>query len=183
MMKLLYGTYSTSQKKMQSSLIFCFLITALVAVSVSRPTATEERIRIMARTIMTRIKKIKDEHFQMSPEIDIGPDIDTPVDGLTSVIVHLSYLQLRLQVPPAQHLQQVLVDLETLLRTLEGLAVSHGCPVPNPETPVYKDETAFPVTSNYLYLLELQRYLEKLCLNMDKLKWCKDTDVAKTYIF
>uniref|UniRef100_A0A673HXG1 Leptin n=1 Tax=Sinocyclocheilus rhinocerous TaxID=307959 RepID=A0A673HXG1_9TELE len=168
---------------MQSSLIFCFLITALVAVSISRPTATEERIRIMARTTITRIKKIKDEHFQMSPEIDFGPGIDTPTDGLTSVFVHLSYLQLRLRVPPAQHLQQVQVDLETLLRTLEGLAISQGCPLPNPETPVHKDETAFPITSNYLYLLELQRYLEKLCLNMDKLKWCKDTDVTQTFIF
>ncbi|XP_073695065.1 leptin b [Garra rufa] len=167
---------------MQFSLIFCFLITALVAVSISRPTATEERIKIMARTIITRIKKIKDEHFQMSPEIDFGPDIDTP-NGLTSVFVHLSYLQLRPEVSPAQHLQQVQVDLETLLRTLEGLAVSRGCPLPNPEAPVYKDETAFPVTSNYLHLLELQKYLEKLCLNMDKLKWCKDTDVAETFIF
>ncbi|XP_043092292.1 leptin b [Puntigrus tetrazona] len=168
---------------MQSSLIFFFLITALVAIGVSRPTATEERIRIMARTIITRIKKIKNEHFQMSPEIDFGPDIDTPIDGLTSVSVHLSYLQLRLRVPPALHLQQVQVDLETLLRTLEGLAISQGCPLPNPETPAHKDETAFPVTSNYLYLLELQRYLEKLCLNMDKLKWCKDTDVAETFLF
>nr|QEN91943.1 leptin b2 [Carassius auratus] len=168
---------------MQSSLIFCFLITALVAVSISRPTATEERIRIMARTIITRIKKIKDEHFQMSPEIDFGTDIDTPIDGLTSLLVHMSYLQLRLRVPPAQHLQQVHVDLEALLRTLEGLAISQGCPLPNPESPVHKDEAAFPVTSNYLYLLELQRYLEKLCLNMDKLKRCKDTDVTQTFIF
>lgn len=123
------------------------------------------------------------QHFQISPEIDFGTDIDTPIDGLTSVFVHLSYLQVRLRVPPALHLQQVQVDLETLLRTLEGLAISQGCPLPNPETPVYKDETAFPVTSNYLYLLELQRYLEKLCLNMDTLKWCKDTDVPETFIF
>uniref|UniRef100_A0A8C1QG60 Leptin n=1 Tax=Cyprinus carpio TaxID=7962 RepID=A0A8C1QG60_CYPCA len=168
---------------MQSSLIFCFLITAVVAVSISRPTATEERIRIMAQTTITRIKKIKDENFQMSPEIDFGPDTDTPIDGLTSVFVHLSFLQLRLCVPPAQHLQQVQVDLETLLRTLERMALSQGCPLPNPETPEHKDEAAFPVTSNYLYLLELQRYLEKLCMNMDKLKWCKDADVTQMFIF
>ncbi|KAG1953293.1 leptin b [Pimephales promelas] len=168
---------------MHSSLIFCLSMAALVAISISRPTATEDRIRIMVRTTISRIKKIKDEHFQMSPEIDFGPDIDTPIDGLTSIFVHLSYLRLRLRVPPAQHLQQVQVDLETLLSTLEGLAISQGCPLPNPGTPVHKDETAFPVTSNYLYLLELQRYLEKLCLNMDKLKWCKDTDVAQTFGF
>ncbi|NP_001025357.2 leptin b isoform X1 [Danio rerio] len=167
---------------MKSSMIFCLLISSLVAVSISRPTAPEDRIRIIARTTISRIKKIKDEHFQMSPEIDFGPDIDNPIDGLSSVLSYLSYLQLRLHVPPAQHLQQVQIDLETLLRTLEELAVSQGCPLPNPETPVHKEETAFPVTSNYLHLLELQRFLEKLCLNIDKLKYCKDTDVAETFI-
>lgn len=120
----------------------------------------------------------------MSPEIYFpGPDIDTPIDCLTSVIIHLRYLQIRLQVPRAQHLRQVQVDLETLLSTLEGLAISHGCPLPNQETLVHKAETAFPFTFNYLYLLELQRFLDKLCLNMENLKRCKDTDVAETLAF
>ncbi|KAI7791806.1 leptin b [Triplophysa rosa] len=170
---------------MHSSLIFCsILMAALVVLTVSRPTATLDMIRIMARTTINRIKKIKDEHFRMSPEIYFpGPDIDTPIDGLTSVIVHLRYVQIRLQVPPSQHLRQVQVDLETLLSTLEGLAISHGCPLPNHETPVHKAETAFPFTFNYLYLQELQRFLDKLCLNMEKLKRCKDTDVAETLTF
>nr|AJO54280.1 leptin-b [Tanichthys albonubes] len=167
---------------MHYSLIFCLSMAALVSMSISRPTATEDRIRIMVRTTISRIKKIKDEHFQMSPEIDFGPDIDTPIDGLTSIFFHLSYLELRLRVLPEQHLKQVQVDLEALLRTLEGLAISQGCPLPNSETPVHKDQMAFPVTSNLQYLLELQRYLEKFCLNMDKLKWCKDTGVAERYI-
>ncbi|XP_051547042.1 leptin b [Myxocyprinus asiaticus] len=167
---------------MQPSLIFCSILMAfLVALTISRPTATVDKIRFMARTTVSRIKKIKDEHFQMAPEIDFG-FFDTPVDGLTSVLVHLSYLQLRLQVPPAQHLQQVQVDLDTLLSTLEGLAISQGCLLSNTETPVHKAETSYPFTSNYLYLLELQSYLEKLCVNMDKLKWCKNTDKPDTFI-
>ncbi|KAA0721055.1 hypothetical protein E1301_Tti001935 [Triplophysa tibetana] len=167
---------------MHLSLPFCsILMAALVALTVSRPTTTLDMIGIMARTTINRIKKIKDEHFRMSPEIYFpGPDIDTPIDCLTSVIIHLRYLQLRLQVPPSQHLRQVQVDLETLLSTLEGQAVSQGCPLPNHETPVHKAKTAFPFTFNYLNLLELQRFLDKLCLNMDKVKRCKDTDVAET---
>ncbi|XP_055047362.2 leptin b [Misgurnus anguillicaudatus] len=173
---------STHQRKMHSSLIFISIsMAALVGLTVSRPTATLDVIRIKTLTTISRIKKIKDEHFQMSPEIDFhGPDIDTPIDGLTSVMVHLSYLQLRLQVPVAQYMRQVQVDLETLLGTLEGLAISQSCPLPKPETPVHKADTDFPVTSNYLYLLELQRYLDKLSRNMEKLKQCKDADPVGT---
>lgn len=108
----------------------------------------------------------------MSPEIDFGHDIDTPIEGLTSILTHLGYLQMRLRVPPAHHLRQLQTDLETLLSTLERMAVSQGCPLPNPGSNLHKDEAAFPITSNYLCLLELQWYLEKLCLNLDKLKTC-----------
>lgn len=49
-------------RKMHSSLIFCsILMGALVALTVSRPTVTHDMIRIMARTTISRIKKIKDE--------------------------------------------------------------------------------------------------------------------------
>ncbi|KAG9280637.1 leptin b [Astyanax mexicanus] len=162
-------------KRMQvnSSLtLLCTITAAVVTLTACYPAITTDMIRIMARTAVGRIKKIKDEHFQMSPEIDFGPNTDTPIEGLTSVLTHLDYLQTRLQVPPATHLRQLQTDLETLLGNLERMAVSQGCPLPKPGSNVHKDDTAFPITSNYLYLLELQRYLEKLCLNLDKLKTC-----------
>ncbi|KAL7867509.1 hypothetical protein SRHO_G00088940 [Serrasalmus rhombeus] len=152
--------------------LLCTLMAAGVALAACYPAITADTVRIMARTAVGRIKKIKDEHFQMSPEIDFGPETDTPIEGLTSILTHLGYLQMRLQVPPAHHLRQLQADLETLLNNLERMAVSQGCPLPKPGSNLHKDETAFPITSNYLCLLELQRYLEKLCLNLDKLKSC-----------
>ncbi|KAK2892704.1 hypothetical protein QQF64_035498 [Cirrhinus molitorella] len=131
----------------------------------------------MVQTFITRIEKIMDEHFKFSREIDLGPRNYVPIDGLTSALDHLR-MQLRPEVPQAQHLQQVQMDLKTLLTTLEKLAISQRCPLPDSQPPAYKDETTYSVTSNYLYLLELHWYLEELCLYMDKLKWCKDMDVA-----
>ncbi|XP_072529943.1 leptin b [Salminus brasiliensis] len=158
--------------QLNSLALLCTLMAAVVALTACYPTITTDMVRIMARTAVGRIKKIKDEHFQMSPEIDFGPNNDTPIEGLSSVLTHLGYLRTRLQVPPAHHLRQLQADLETLFSNLEKMAVSQGCPLPEPGSNLQKDETAFPITSNYLYLLELQWYLEKLCLNLDKLKSC-----------
>ncbi|KAI4897835.1 hypothetical protein NFI96_027481 [Prochilodus magdalenae] len=155
-----------------SMAVFCTLMAAVVALTACYPAISADVVRLMARTAVGRIKKIKDEHFQMSPEIDFGPETDTPIEGLTSVLAHLGYLQMRLQVPVAHHLRQLQADLETLHNNLEEMAISQGCPLPKAGGNLHKEETAFPITSNYLCLLELQWYLEKLCLNLDKLKSC-----------
>ncbi|XP_030645143.1 leptin b [Chanos chanos] len=155
-----------------SQALLLVLVLGLVTLSASQPTITVNMIKTMARTTVARIKKIKDEHFQMSPEIDFGSNFDNPVEGLSSIIDHLSFLQARLKVPPTQHLRQVQGDVDTLLGHLQRLALSRGCPQPKPESYLHKVEAVFPITSNYICLLELQRYLEKVCLNLEKLKSC-----------
>ncbi|XP_066526038.1 leptin b [Hoplias malabaricus] len=155
-----------------SLILLCTIMAAVMALTACYPAITTDMIRIMARTAVGRIKKIKVEQFQMSPEIDFGSDTDTPIEGLTSILTHLGYLQLRLRVPPAHHLAQLQLDIESLLNNLERMAISQSCTLPKLGSNLHKDETAFPITSNYLCLLELQWYLEKLCLNLDKLKSC-----------
>lgn len=108
----------------------------------------------------------------MSPEISFGTYEDTPIEGLTSIMDHLGYLQERLRVPPAHQLRQVEEDVDTVLGYLRGMAVSQECTLPKAGRTPLKSEMDFPITSSYLSLMDLQRYLEKLCLNLDKLKSC-----------
>ena len=108
----------------------------------------------------------------MSSEISFGTDKDTPIEGLTSIVVYLGSMQVRLRVPPTHHLRQVEEDVDTLLGYLRGMAVGQSCTLPKAGSTLLKSETDFPITSYYQSLLDLQRYLEKLCLNLDKLKSC-----------
>ncbi|XP_076153375.1 leptin b [Alosa pseudoharengus] len=155
-----------------SLVLFYAMVSACSSMAYARPTITGDMIKTMAKITIARIKKIKAEHFNMSPEISFGTFEDTPIEGLTSIVGHLSSLLARLRVPPAHHLRQVEEDVDTLLGHLRGTAISQGCTLPKAGSTLLKSETDFPITSNYLSLLDLQRYLEKLCLNLDKLKPC-----------
>ncbi|XP_012687378.2 leptin b [Clupea harengus] len=144
----------------------------LVCSSMARPKITGDMIKTMAKTMIARLKKVKAEHFAMSSEISFGTDKDTPIEGLTSIVVYLGSMQVRLRVPPTHHLRQVEEDVDTLLGYLRGMAVGQSCTLPKAGSTLLKSETDFPITSYYQSLLDLQRYLEKLCLNLDKLKSC-----------
>uniref|UniRef100_A0A4W4F0L1 Leptin n=1 Tax=Electrophorus electricus TaxID=8005 RepID=A0A4W4F0L1_ELEEL len=111
------------------------------------------------------------QYFQMSPDIDFDRDHDTPIQGLTSILTHLGNLQVRLKVYPAHYLRQLQLDLEVMITYLESLAVSLRCSLPKPMTILHKHDTTFPITSSYLCLLELQSYMERFCLNLDKLHY------------
>ncbi|KAL2102153.1 hypothetical protein ACEWY4_001321 [Coilia grayii] len=161
------------KRKMQWHLMLCYaLVLMCSSMAYARPAITGDMVKNMAKTTISRIKKMKAEHFDMSPEISFSTYEDTPIEGLTSMVSHLSSLQIRLRVPHAHHLNQVEQDVDTLLGYLRGMAMSQDCTLPQPASTLLKSEADFPITSNYLSLLDLQRYLEKLCLNLDKLKSC-----------
>ncbi|XP_035379589.1 leptin b [Electrophorus electricus] len=148
----------------------CIVMAAVLALVVCHPTA--DMVCIIAKTSVSRIKRIKEEYFQMSPDIDFDRDHDTPIQGLTSILTHLGNLQVRLKVYPAHYLRQLQLDLEVMITYLESLAVSLRCSLPKPMTILHKHDTTFPITSSYLCLLELQSYMERFCLNLDKLHYC-----------
>ncbi|XP_062374656.1 leptin b [Sardina pilchardus] len=147
------------------------MVWACSSMAYARP-VTADMIKGLAKITIARIKKIKAEHFSMSPEISFGTYEDTPIEGLTSIVGHLGSLQVRLGVPPAHHLRQVEGDVDNLLSYLRRMAGNQGCTLPKADGSLLKSETHFPITSYYHSLLDLQRYLEKLCLNLDKLKPC-----------
>ncbi|XP_063073915.1 leptin b [Engraulis encrasicolus] len=153
-------------------MLCCALVLLYSSVTYTRPAITREMVKNMSKTTIFRIKKLKAEHFDIFSEITFGTYEDTPIEGLTSILAHLGSLQVRLWVPQAQHLSQVEQDVDTLRGYLCVMAVSQGCALPQSASTLLKSEADFPITSNYLILLDLQRYLEKLCLNLDKLKWC-----------
>uniref|UniRef100_A0AAY4C3S9 Leptin n=1 Tax=Denticeps clupeoides TaxID=299321 RepID=A0AAY4C3S9_9TELE len=139
-----------------------------------------EMIRTLAKTTEARIKRIRAEHFQMSAEISFGNSQEIPIEGLNSILTHLGALQAKLRFPPTHRLRQVEEDVDSLLGYLREMALVQGCAPPKLGRDPHKADAPFPITANYLSLLDLQMFLEKLCLNLDKLKpYIRDVDTGE----
>lgn len=94
-----------------------------------------------------------------------------PIDGLTGVSEDLGRLDNELQSLSTEVLSQIQADISSLEGRVRSLALTMDCPVqdkPSAQTREY----LFPISQQYEMLAKVQRYLENLYLNKDKLKVC-----------
>lgn len=93
------------------------------------------------------------------------------IAGLTSISHGLGILDNQLQSPFTELFGQIQADVSSLEGRVRSLALTMDCPVqarPSGET----SDDLYPDSHLYLTLTKVQRYLEKLLLNRDKLKVC-----------
>lgn len=108
------------------------------------------------------------------PQLPVGPQMEfsTPsILGLTSISHDLGLLDDELQSPFTELLSQIQADVSSLKGRVRSHAMTMDCPVqarPRAET----SGNLFPDSHLYLTLTKVQRYLDKLLLNKDKLKVC-----------
>ncbi|XP_069571904.1 leptin-B-like [Brachyistius frenatus] len=99
-------------------------------------------------------------------------EVTTPsIEGLTGISRDLGLLTNELQSPFTELLSQIQADVSSLEGRMRFLALTMDCLVqarPRAET----GDNVFPHSGLYLTLTKVQRYLENLLLNNDKLKVC-----------
>ncbi|XP_051248438.1 leptin b [Dicentrarchus labrax] len=121
----------------------------------------------IAQITLVHIKKLKTK-LPVAPQIEFN----TPsIEGLTSITHDLRLLDNGLQSPFTDLLSQIQADVSSLEGRVHSLAQTMDCPIrarPEGET----SDNLFPDSHLYLTLMKVQRYLEKLLLNKDKLKVC-----------
>ncbi|CAB1346160.1 unnamed protein product [Coregonus sp. 'balchen'] len=117
-------------------------------------------IKMLAMITVVHIKTYLTE-FNVPPEMDFNP-MDPPIEGLASIWVHLGDLEESLQ---DSRCGQVYEDLSSMRGWVYSLSQALGCPAlvkPGGEA----------LKTVYQSLVEGQRYMEKISLNLDKLKIC-----------
>ncbi|XP_041820269.1 leptin-B-like [Chelmon rostratus] len=121
----------------------------------------------IAQITLVHIKKLRTK-LPVAPRIEFcAPSIE----GLTSISHDLGLLDNELQNPLTELLSQIQADVSSLEGRVRSLAVTVDCPVrarPAGET----GNSLFPDSHLHLTLTKVQRYLDKLLLNKDKLKVC-----------
>nr|AWI73719.1 leptin-B [Trachinotus blochii] len=121
----------------------------------------------IAQITLVHIKKLRTK-LPVSPQIEVT---SPPIEGLTSISHDLGLLDNELQSPFTDLLSQIQADVSSLEGRVRSLALSMDCTIqagPAGET----SDNLFPETHLHLTLTKVQRYLEKLLLNKDKLKVC-----------
>lgn len=99
-------------------------------------------------------------------------EISTPsIEGLTSISHDLGLLDNELQNPYTELLTQIEVDVSTLEGRVRSLAQTMDCTLQ--ARPVKQTiDNSFPESHLHMTLTKVQRYVETLLLNKDKLKVC-----------
>lgn len=99
-------------------------------------------------------------------------EISTPsIEGLTSISHDLGLLDNELQNPYTELLTQIEVDVSTLEGRVRSLAQTMDCTLQ--ARPVKQTiDNLFPESHLHMTLTKVQRYVETLLLNKDKLKVC-----------
>ncbi|XP_035534060.1 leptin b [Morone saxatilis] len=121
----------------------------------------------IAQITLVHIRKLRTK-LPVAPQIEVN----TPsIEGLTSITHDLGLLDNELQSPFTDLLSQIQADVSSLEGRVHSLAQTMDCSIrarPEGET----SDNLFPDSHLYLTLMKVQRYLEKLLLNKDKLKVC-----------
>uniref|UniRef100_A0A8C8GKK2 Leptin n=1 Tax=Oncorhynchus tshawytscha TaxID=74940 RepID=A0A8C8GKK2_ONCTS len=104
-------------------------------------------IKLLAMITLVHIKNYLTE-FNVPPEMEFNP-MNPPIEGLASIWVHLGVYE----------------DLSSMRGWVHSLSQVLGCPdLAKPGGEALK--------TVYQSLVEGQRYMEKISLNLDKLKLC-----------
>ncbi|XP_022605367.1 leptin-B-like [Seriola dumerili] len=126
---------------------------------------TIHNIMNIAQITLVHIKKLRTK-LPVSPQIEVT---SPSIDGLISISHDLGLLDNELQ--STDLLSQIHADVSSLEGSVRSLALTMDCTIqarPSEET----GDSLFPDSHLYLTLIKVQRYLEKLLLNKDKLKVC-----------
>uniref|UniRef100_A0A8B9HFK5 Leptin n=1 Tax=Astyanax mexicanus TaxID=7994 RepID=A0A8B9HFK5_ASTMX len=112
-----------------------------------------------------------------SPELLPELPSDKPIEGLTSVVETLSAFQRVLHSLPKGHVTQLRSDVSKLQSDLEERMSSLQCPHRKTSTEktleaFLKNNRMFHITLGHVALDRLQKYLQRLTHNLDKLKTC-----------
>uniref|UniRef100_A0A3Q1FFR9 Leptin-B-like n=2 Tax=Acanthochromis polyacanthus TaxID=80966 RepID=A0A3Q1FFR9_9TELE len=122
----------------------------------------------IAQITLIHIKKLRAK-LPEAPHIEVA----TPsIDGLTGISRDLGLLDNDLQSPVLELLIQIQTDVSSLEGRVRSFASTMNCTIqarPGLET---NPASLYPDSYVYLMLAKVERYLEKLVLNKDKLKVC-----------
>ncbi|XP_008277081.1 leptin b [Stegastes partitus] len=121
----------------------------------------------IAQTTLIHIKTLRTK-LPVAPQIEVTTP---PIVGLTDITRDLGLLDNDLQSSGSELLSQIQTDVSSLEGKVRFLALTMNCPVPA-RPGVQTGHSSFPDSHLYLILTKVQRYLESLSLNKDKLKVC-----------
>nr|XP_043876192.1 leptin b [Solea senegalensis] len=122
----------------------------------------------IAKTTLVHIKKLR-TRLLVAPQIEVT---SPSIEGLTSITYELGRLDSELQSPFTELLSQIHADVSSLEGRVRSLAQTTRCPVSDRPAGETVRENLFPDSHLHLTLTKVQRYLEKMLLNKDKLKVC-----------
>ncbi|XP_055367900.1 leptin-B-like [Betta splendens] len=121
----------------------------------------------IAQTTLVHIKELRTQ-LPAAPHVDAATP---PLEGLAGIIQHLGALDDELQSAPTGLLGQIQADVSSLHGRLRSLAQSRGCAVWDGAAGAPGDGR-FPESRLYLTLAKVQRYLDEVLHNMNKVKVC-----------
>ncbi|XP_051580568.1 leptin a [Myxocyprinus asiaticus] len=147
-----------------------------------RPDSLKNLVKLQAETINSRIKE-HIEKLNLSPKLLIGAElhpeipVDKPIQGLSSIMDTLTTFQKILHSLPKGHVSQLHIDVSTLLGYLKERMRSLQC-TPKKTTneksleAFLADNATHPITVGFMTLDRLQKFMQRLTVNLDQLKTC-----------
>ncbi|XP_070710252.1 leptin b [Pempheris klunzingeri] len=128
---------------------------------------TIQSILNIGQITLFHIKKLRTK-LPAAPQMEFS----TPsIDGLTSISRDLQILDNELQNPVTDLLSQIQADVSSMEGRVRLFALTMGCPV-QARPRGHPWASLFPDSHFYLILEKVQRYLDTIFLNKDKLKVC-----------
>ncbi|KAG9273033.1 leptin a [Astyanax mexicanus] len=166
--------------------LLCSCVVSILALCHGLPLPADTMrnlIKLQAENISARIQRQRDElpifHNLILDSPELLPELpsDKPIEGLTSVVETLSAFQRVLHSLPKGHVTQLRSDVSKLQSDLEERMSSLQCPHRKTSTEktleaFLKNNRMFHITLGHVALDRLQKYLQRLTHNLDKLKTC-----------
>nr|XP_046235716.1 leptin-B-like [Scatophagus argus] len=121
----------------------------------------------IAQITLFHIRKLRTK-LPVTPQIEFNT---SSTEGLNRISHELGLLDNELESRFTGQLSQIQADVSSLEGRVRSLALTVGCPIRARPTGQTSDNS-FPDSHLYLTLTKVQRYLDKLLLNKDKLKVC-----------
>uniref|UniRef100_A0A3P8SCT2 Leptin n=1 Tax=Amphiprion percula TaxID=161767 RepID=A0A3P8SCT2_AMPPE len=122
----------------------------------------------IAQITLIHIKKLRAK-LPVAPHIEVT----TPsIEGLTGISRDLGLLDNDLQSPVLELLSQIQTDVSSLEGRVRSFALTMDCPIQARRRLETSPASLYPDSYLYLMLTKVERYLENLVLNKEKLKVC-----------
>ncbi|XP_072551384.1 leptin a [Salminus brasiliensis] len=166
--------------------LLCSCVVSMLALCHGLPLPADSvrnLVKLQAENISARIQRQKDElsifHKMVLDSPELLPDLpsDKPIEGLGSVVDTLSAFQRVLHSLPKGHVTQLRSDVSKLQSDLEERMSTLQCPHRKLVTEktleaFLRTNGTYHITLGHVALDRLQKYLQRLTLNLDQLKTC-----------